>query len=125
MREIKFRYWDNDTKEMIYFDLQWIFDCGDKWRDEGGNGKFDVNEIMQCTGIKDREENEIYEGDIMQASVGHDEFISAKYVVTWWPGYACFFPFSNMELSSIKIIGNIYENPELAAELRERKDRDV
>lgn len=76
MREIKFRAWNSTNKKMlspleIYRDLHYQFqiDCF------GGIGltyadSQDINcnfELMQYTGLKDKNGEEIYEGDILLA----------------------------------------------------------
>ena len=107
-REIKFRAWFDN--KMFY---------------EGWNEDFFVTkelifryekDIMQFTGLKDKNGKEIYEGDIM--SNGYDtfniEFFDAKFHATFMPeskedkvkqGYDYF--------NTMEVIGNIYENPEL------------
>ena len=60
MRELKFRDYDMDNKTMRYFDM----DGYDRQEhDAWGN-------IMQYTGLKDKNGVEIYEGDILQFNTG-------------------------------------------------------
>lgn len=74
---------------------------------------------MQYTGIKDYEGKEIYEGDILKCKLHNDEY--ENYLIAWNKEYAEFEALnrdkSNFICASIwnqfKIIGNIYENPEL------------
>lgn len=120
MREIKFRAWDK-TLNMIH--------C---WAAIENHFTFeellDTNffEAMQYTGLKDSHGNEIYEGDILEAVFelidGELETIIDKGVVVF-KDYA--FQVQTFEdhheplhewaqlSEELKVIGNIYENPEL------------
>jgi len=85
MREIKFRAWDKNNMKMVYdivigkdfFTTDWfVDDYGDSvaisendWRDR--------YVIMQYTGLKDMNGEEIYEGDIVKYKYTH----AAK---RWW-----------------------------------------
>ena len=117
MRDIKFRAWDKNLKNMLV-----IFDSttGANWFLPDINENF---EIMQYTGLKDKYEEEIYEGDIIEGGYLNpltNEFLSRKYIVEY--GNAHFkgtlighAPYGDTWLEFIKgeIIGNIYENTEL------------
>lgn len=84
-------------------------------------------ELMQFAGLKDKEGGEIYEGDIVEYTEKTCELGDAqKYVgvVVYESESACFglapAPdkdcwnyFSDYVISDFKIIGNIFENPEL------------
>ena len=122
-REIKFRVWDNidymskpyDLNEIQFGKIQFTKDCI----------------IMQFTGLKDMNGQDIYEGDVLQC-----EFIPSYFGVEWNNEVSCYDwyvmtetkklgaslakanedapkktdkPFSQI----IEVIGNIYENPDL------------
>ena len=80
--------------------------------DEGGE-----YELMQYTGLHDKNGKEIYEGDIV-ADRSHTDLIFAIEYDNEHAGYympeafeeECRWPISEVEL---EIIGNIYESPEL------------
>ena len=117
MREFKFRAWDKVNRIMykvFTIDLltKRVF-CGDSYENYDLL-KFEDVELMQYTGIDIQDK--VYEGDI-----GIDRFES-KVKVVWHSKYACFaleiigimknrYNFCLKDL--VKILGNIYENPEL------------
>lgn len=119
----KFRAWDKDHKYMEYTDKNLIVSFGD-------NGNVDATdlsniystcngmqnfELMQSTGLKDKNGTEIYEGDIVKNI--YDEI----YVVKWFDAafyleekYNGGFDYHELHFEdNKKVIGNIYENPEL------------
>ena len=107
MRELKFRAWDTYYYQMVYQD------------DILTNGKilerYDI--IMQYTGLKDKNEKEIYEGDILQDECAGELL---KFEVVWEDKKGRFnrknIPYMAGGLSSgegVEIIGNIFENPDL------------
>ena len=107
MREIKFRAWDKDKKEMFFVQRLncFLFNAPSKYED--GSGVPKNYEIMQYTGLKDKNGKEIYEGDIVKrpallpnASV---EFVTTLNLARYLPSH----------LEHCEIIGNIYQNPEL------------
>ena len=107
MREIKFRMW-NDKTECMYEDTG-LTALGLNESVELAVGAGYI--LMQYTGLKDKNGKEIYEGDII-------EWFGLKLPVTvdCFHGYR--FMFGKDQLYKAvgtdgKIIGNIYENPEL------------
>ncbi len=116
MREIKFRVWDKDTKEI--FDL--FGDYNSVWIASILRGEHPEIEVMQYTGLKDKNGKEIYEGDIVkEANFG------SFYQVLWSDEYSEWncqsllpskYELSIHTLGEVKVIGNIYENPELLEE---------
>lgn len=103
-REIKFRAWLNVQKEMLYEDLF-------------GAEKFGGRdcEIMQFTGLKDKNGKEIYEGDIV-AREQNPMTDDTGYYEEVIPELQRFFHLYGEHIivpEDMIIIGNIYENPEL------------
>ena len=113
---------DETDNEIFYYNYQ----CGegsityDEELPEDNSGFI----LMQYTGLKDKNDKEIYEGDIVKfnaiapmsdipdAFIGTVEFIECAFYVTY--GKQGFYLFD--ECHQWEIIGNIYENPELLEE---------
>lgn len=118
-REIKFRAWDSDDKTMWYMEkLE-----SDQLPNEVLSVFLDEYygcDLMQYTGIKDKDGKEIYEGDI----VSRPKY-NLTYVVVFDEKNAGFelkripdkSALTFMELRAFEekteVIGNIYQNPEL------------
>lgn len=84
-------------------------DCGDYYPDFW---EVDPETVGQFTGLTDKNGKKIFEGDIFI----FPEIRKHKYVVEWDANYACFDCFndvSGFDASSIEVIGNIHDNPEL------------
>ena len=122
MRDIKFRAWDKENKHMTY-NIQEMYDgyCDDT--DNGLYGYmscftsflYDENFIvMQYTGIKDKNGKEIYEGDVVEYKTIYewDKKPTKRAKIVFENGMFSP-PGVIMDLSRSKIIGNIWENPEL------------
>lgn len=126
MREIKFRAWDEEDKRMYCDDkvivtfigfLEEVYVKRNSTVDELIDYK-----LMQYTGIKDSNGNEIYEGDIVKiedyfggdliGNIIYDE-ITAGYVFNKGNEINYFQITLDLEDYVHYVIGNIYENPEL------------
>ena len=118
MKEIKFRVWDKETNKM-YFQLN-ESPCFGLFEGDRAASIEDVFfyekqqfELMQYTGLKDKNGKEIYEGDIVEFKT-MTKRIERHYVEYSEYGEWCVgmhrLP---MRFQACKVIGNIYENPEL------------
>lgn len=122
MREIKFRAWDKVTKQMCYlWEINWkTWDINSSIInyvviETDGTVEREEHEIelMQYTGLKDKNGKEIYEGDI-----GKTNFLSYR-IVFDLGCFQCLYSDDKfaMHLYSIaadlEIIGNVFENSEL------------
>ena len=119
----KFRAWDKVFKEMVQVNALVLDEQVVKVTYKNGNvAKDDMKEyvLMQSTGLKDKNNQEIFEGDILHHQIQTDYTFIVKYDKDngRWYGDGLsrtyridiakrFLPYY------YKVIGNIYENPEL------------
>jgi uncharacterized phage protein (TIGR01671 family) len=151
MREIKFRAWDKRKKEMIdltqseelygimarinhyngkFYTTIWKFQDDKPWPDKRVTYDEDDIELMQYTGLKDKNGKEIYEGDILHYYWKSTLSSSQKPVDQIFEVIFDEGSFQQMEIyrenlqyrkdiaiwhdwADLEIIGNIYENPDL------------
>jgi uncharacterized phage protein (TIGR01671 family) len=131
MREIKFRAWDLDNKEMWSHrqieesDTDGIVCWGHLFEDAQKEGFV----LMQYTGLKDKNGVEIYEGDVVKIrKQGHIDYYEVVATVIWSETKAAFhalgtscdhlgdFVFDIFGRNCSEVVGNIHENPELLGE---------
>ena len=117
MREIKFRAWDTEREVMATVTHIGLDDYEVSMKDEECIRWREpypyVCRLMQYTGIKDKNNKEIYEGDIVEFySNVEDEIITEK-VEYHFGIYRAGDYFVGKIYNKCKVIGNIYENPEL------------
>lgn len=122
MREIKFRGKSLNTNMWVYGDFR-----QDKISKKAYiEYEVDQSTIGQYTGLKDKDGKEIYDGDILadnECAIGAVEIIPRNGVVIKRRLGATFSialrsftydsDFDIGQLSELKIIGNVYDNPEL------------
>lgn len=127
-REIKFKSWDNGKKEFgfpIEFKTNgsidgsidgFVFECLES-----------CYAVMQYTGLKDKNGQEIYEGDIIVWSGTLDGCIfnhvcEVIFDLYQWCGWAIYSPQQKSTIpfgehgcnpNEVNIVGNVYENKEL------------
>ncbi len=122
-REIKFRAWDNFFKQMYYFDFENNIEVrsGHLWivHEEGViSSKSPSIKIMQYTGLKDMNDKEIYEGDLVQV-LDYASWEGLYKVV--WDEESLMYVLEDAygdkekmcEFEHYLVWGNIYENSEL------------
>lgn len=131
MREIKFRVWDKKKKKMylvagIDFALEkveiWVETLKDKVGITSKMREFSDVELMQYTGLKDKNGVEVYQGDIVRCTRGcpHEVIWLEEYGGTFVGGMPAWYLSGLMEgyawTGEEEVLGNIYANPELLKE---------
>ena len=130
-REIKFRAWIKEENKMINVETIDFTDKSMQYLEK--NEIIDVYllrttflediELMQYTGIKDKNGIEIYEGDILKYNFSYDGRLKHISPVTYLETQASFgikdiygneIPLYRITANNyFEVVGNIYENPEL------------
>lgn len=117
MREIKFRVWDKLNGQMLQVAKLDVLNSEVEFNYED-TLPFEEVELMQYTGLKDKNGKEIHEGDIVKLANKICE-------VVWTRGLACFEvkeinskklwidALNHISAINSEVIGNIFENPEL------------
>lgn len=136
---MKFKIWDKKYKEFIYNYRVYLDSHGISYVDSRTYGMTDITEeveILRYTGFKDKESNEIYEGDILtwdgdregHSKLKQDYIIEVLKTDKMWIEVA---EHTNMYMFNYDtsgsdypeyfedsvVIGNIYENPEILEKL--------
>lgn len=132
--EIKFKVWDKRGKRLVAVqDLHWIHEGKYTLRVNASDNPGDYiplldgeYELVQFTGLHDKNGKEIYEGDIINVTTvetcecGKDTYDTFKNCeVKWLHTSHAAFGWRNNRWHTFEagqefeVIGNIYENPEL------------
>ncbi|CEH26286.1 hypothetical protein AXF07_05810 [Staphylococcus aureus] len=123
---LKFKAWNKDKKVMSIID-EIDFNSGYILISTGYKS-FDEVKVLQYTGLKDKNNTEIYDGDIAEFKYPHDKRFKEIGIITHSAEKACFVikmirdTVQEFELyrgvanSYLKVIGNKFENPELLEE---------
>ena len=121
MREIKFRGYAKEIKllcdvSFVDFELKIVrLDVGKlkdtEWcyQDEYN---FDDIELLEYTGLKDKNGIAIFEGDIVY-NTSSERNHEVKYVDCYWTPFTTYYQRNCLEENQFEVIGNIHEDPEL------------
>ena len=128
MKDIDFKIWDKRQKkfitlEKIHFDEngrpKYVYGQNELSPTSPHAYSIEDIELVMSTGITDKNGNKIYEGDIVMLL--RDDYKTGLGVVKWDDNKASFIIDCGItiffsETIWIKILDNIYENPELSSE---------
>lgn len=123
----KFRAYDSSSYKRMYKPDEVMVGNGDIWiiDEDSCDNEWIVNNdihLMQSTGLVDREGTEVFEGDILHHQIQTEYTFIVKYDednARWYgDGLSRTYRIDLMKHSMqyYKVIGNIYENPELLEE---------
>ncbi len=124
MREIKFRAWDKKNK-VYYQECDWLSfnPTGIRfmWTDYAHDETMVIQltkgtyELVQYTGLKDKNGKEIYEGDVVELRQETPKGSESLLITTvkWSESGLNYNVYPCHDDKYWKVIGNIYENPEL------------
>ena len=119
MREIKFRAWDKENEKMMKVSSLHLENKEISVKENGTFHLFRMQDLMQYTGLKDKNGKEIYEGDIVVLNnIENDNMCIVRYEHSSYrlEGWSLREDLSNVEDRFLEVVGNIYENKNLLEE---------
>ena len=119
MREIKFRAWDKENEKMMKVSSLHLENKEISVKENGTFHLFRMQDLMQYTGVKDKNGKEIYEGDIVVLNnIENDNMCIVRYENSRYrlEGWSLREDLSNVEDRFLEVVGNIYENKNLLEE---------
>lgn len=118
MRELKFRAWDKKTEDIFHVDKLALHSNVGMWMCVTcglhiGTARSDYI-LMQFTGLLDKNDKEIFEGDIVSDENGTTAIEWADGMGAWGllDSDRCMFLLADCH-ETMEVVGNIYETPEL------------
>lgn len=121
MREIKFRAWVKDGKEIVDVEeidfmnkvINYIYNDYKNNEQEIIGAYFEDIELLEYSGLKDMKGKEIYEGDILFESFS-EEYFKVVFENGSFRAEVDEYSLDLEDYAHIcEVVGNIYENPEL------------
>ena len=129
MRKIKFRAWLKEERKMVNVETLFIginrLCFGNSKTEDLFFRDFEEVELMQYTGLKDKNGKEIYEGDIVLVKLGGTstwyktvvKFKEGAFIASLIDGEDYIYIFNRgFDSNDFEIIGNIYKNKNLLEE---------
>ena len=135
MREIKFRAWDKNDKRIFidpqmidfynkkigYMQYQTEYMPDTSYSIPVGFEEFEYSELMEWTGLYDKNGEDIYEGDIVFESFGEKYYKVVFENGSFRAEFEGDFEEHSFDLIDVvaqgcELVGNIYESPELIKE---------
>jgi len=118
MREIKFRAWNKKENIMEQvFSLFLRADGRPFYSDTETPHNEQYVEVMQFTGLKDKNGKEIYVGDIIRSNFTYPRSGTVHEVIECHSGFGVKIGEGTTQYfdarEELEVIGNVYENPEL------------
>lgn len=115
MRQIKFRWWNPDKKQMLYWDVFESFESSAYY-----NILNECNDYMQFTWLTDKNGKELWEWDIISSL---DGIFEIEYSEDWfyavnWDEYSSLCSYTwqmnyPYDIDDVIVLWNIWENPDL------------